>query len=299
MHTTRLALLKQVCNHNHNIDTERIDDIVSREFPHSIHLICALRPEASCRDGNIRMVILFAQGSLPDSVGSVGEHGESLPSDMSWEAVDELAPAPTLWVPDHAVTQCMGCNTTFWLGRRKHHCRYAFRAKRVDARFANDRADTRSHQSGAEPRERVGPNNDVRLARRCCGKIFCADCSENFIPLPSEQLYNPVRVCSDCFSRLQPPHSASSCQCNARQQHQGKTENENEVTPPTAINGGGGGGSGGSGGSGSGDTTLQPPLQTCLRMKNLPTTKDTCCDNLLMQATHQKAQPSVAAATAN
>ncbi|EFN79213.1 Myotubularin-related protein 3 [Harpegnathos saltator] len=208
LHTTRLALLKQVCNHNHNVDTDRIDDI----------------------------------GSLPDSVGSVGEHGESLPSDMSWEAVDELAPAPTLWVPDHAVTQCMGCNTKFWLGRRKHHC-------------------------------------------RCCGKIFCADCSENFIPLPSEQLYNPVRVCSDCFSRVQPPHNASSCQCNARQ-HQSKTENENEVTPPTAaINGG--------------ETTLQPsPLQTCLRMKNLPTTKDTCCDNLL-QASHQKAQPSVTAATAN
>lgn len=59
-------------------------------------------------------------------MGSTGEHGESLPSDMSWEAVEELSPAPILWVPDHAVTRCMGCNTEFWLGRRKHHCRYAF-----------------------------------------------------------------------------------------------------------------------------------------------------------------------------
>lgn len=59
-------------------------------------------------------------------MGSAGEHGESLPSDMSWEAVEDLGPAPTLWVPDHAVTRCMGCNTEFWLGRRKHHCRYAF-----------------------------------------------------------------------------------------------------------------------------------------------------------------------------
>ena len=65
-------------------------------------------------------------------MGSAGEHGESLPSDMSWEAVEELGPAPTLWVPDHAVTRCMGCNTEFWLGRRKHHCRYAF-CKTVDA----------------------------------------------------------------------------------------------------------------------------------------------------------------------
>jgi len=72
-----------------------------------------------------------SQGSLPDSVGSTGEHGESLPSDMSWEAVEELSPAPTLWVPDHAVTRCMGCNTEFWLGRRKHHCRYAFSAAKL------------------------------------------------------------------------------------------------------------------------------------------------------------------------
>jgi myotubularin-related protein 3/4 len=42
---------------------------------------------------------------------------------MSWEALDEPGPAPTLWVPDHAVNRCMGCDTEFWLGRRKHHCR--------------------------------------------------------------------------------------------------------------------------------------------------------------------------------
>lgn len=117
---------------------------------------------------------------------------------------------------------------------------------------------------------------------RCCGKIFCADCSENSTPLPSEQLYNPVRVCSDCFSRLHHHHQTNSCQCNARQ-HQGKTENENET--PAANNGA--------------ETLQSSAMQTtCHRLKNLPTTKDTCCDNLL-QATHQKVQPSVAAATAN
>ncbi|XP_046608282.1 myotubularin-related protein 3 isoform X1 [Neodiprion virginianus] len=145
LHTTRLALIKKVCNHNTDID--RIDDI----------------------------------GSLPDSVGSAGEHGESLPSDMSWEAVEDLGPAPVLWVPDHAVNRCMGCDTEFWLGRRKHHC-------------------------------------------RGCGKIFCADCSENSTPLPSEQLYNPVRVCSDCFSRL---HHVSPCQhtkLHAMKIHDNETE---------------------------------------------------------------------------
>lgn len=35
---------------------------------------------------------------------------------------------------------------------------------------------------------------------RSCGKIFCADCSRNLVPLPAEQLYEPVRVCEPCFS---------------------------------------------------------------------------------------------------
>lgn len=66
-----------------------------------------------------------------DSVCSAGEGPisavESLRSDMSWEAVEEGATlpegTPTLWVPDHAVSRCTGCQTEFWLGRRKHHCR--------------------------------------------------------------------------------------------------------------------------------------------------------------------------------
>ena len=193
LHTTRLALIKQVCNHN--ADTDRIDDI----------------------------------GSLPDSVGSAGDHGESLPSDMSWEAIEELGPAPTLWVPDHAVNRCMGCDTEFWLGRRKHHC-------------------------------------------RCCGKIFCADCSENSTPLPSEQLYNPVRVCSDCFSRLH--RHTSPCKCNSAARHSGKGENDADLSSNSES------------------------LTTCQRPKGLNVTKDSCCDNLL-QATHQKPQPPVTAATVN
>lgn len=56
-------------------------------------------------------------------------------SNCSWEAVDERS-APSsganssqqitnsvLWVPDHAVSRCTICQTEFWLGRRKHHCR--------------------------------------------------------------------------------------------------------------------------------------------------------------------------------
>ena len=43
---------------------------------------------------------------------------------VSWEAVDDSEARPTLWVPDHAASSCMGCHTQFWFGRRKHHCRY-------------------------------------------------------------------------------------------------------------------------------------------------------------------------------
>lgn len=52
----------------------------------------------------------------------------------SWEAVDDRSgassgansaqPMNDLWVPDHAVSRCTGCHMVFWLGRRKHHCRY-------------------------------------------------------------------------------------------------------------------------------------------------------------------------------
>lgn len=49
----------------------------------------------------------------------------------SWEAVEDRSGPSSgansatndLWVPDHAVSSCMGCHTEFWLGRRKHHCR--------------------------------------------------------------------------------------------------------------------------------------------------------------------------------
>ncbi len=33
---------------------------------------------------------------------------------------------------------------------------------------------------------------------RSCGGIFCSACSNQFKPVPSEQLYDPVRVCDGC-----------------------------------------------------------------------------------------------------
>lgn len=104
---------------------------------------------------------------------------------LSWEPVESFDAQPTLWVPDHAVTQCMSCDNKFWLGRRKHHCRqvkdlffntfYCFIYFTLIFLFSF-------------------------IIIRSCGKIFCADCSRNLVPLPAEQLYEPVRVCEPCFS---------------------------------------------------------------------------------------------------
>ncbi|XP_071946377.1 phosphatidylinositol-3,5-bisphosphate 3-phosphatase MTMR3-like isoform X2 [Antedon mediterranea] len=49
---------------------------------------------------------------------------DSIRSDVSWEEVDEKDGMPVLWVPDHAATECMHCQTKFQLWNRKHHCRY-------------------------------------------------------------------------------------------------------------------------------------------------------------------------------
>ena len=45
----------------------------------------------------------------------------------SWTQVEDYEAKPTLWVPDHAATNCAKCNTQFWIANRKHHCRYSER----------------------------------------------------------------------------------------------------------------------------------------------------------------------------
>ncbi|CAH1126868.1 unnamed protein product [Ceutorhynchus assimilis] len=106
--------------------------------------------------------------SVVESLNSAGEGpasaaGESHRSDMSWVDVEEGVVA----------AECQG---TLWVP---------------------DHAVSRCTGCGTE----------FWLGRRrhhCrkCGRIFCADCSEHATPLPSEQLYNPVRVCSGCYSEL-------------------------------------------------------------------------------------------------
>jgi len=37
---------------------------------------------------------------------------------------------------------------------------------------------------------------------RSCGLLFCSECSEQAVPIPTEQLYQPVRVCDRCYVDL-------------------------------------------------------------------------------------------------
>ena len=37
---------------------------------------------------------------------------------------------------------------------------------------------------------------------RNCGQVFCADCSQFFVPVPSQQLNEPARVCRRCFGAM-------------------------------------------------------------------------------------------------
>jgi len=132
-------------------------------FSHHMAEVSALR-----RDLTMARMALTQAGIQPgeltsgveEEVGVEVRSGvESTNSEVSWEAVEEGETRPTLWVPDHAVSQCMGCHTQFWFGRRKHHC-------------------------------------------RSCGLLFCSDCSEMNVPLPAEQLYQPVRVCDRCYKEI-------------------------------------------------------------------------------------------------
>ncbi|KAM4577124.1 phosphatidylinositol-3,5-bisphosphate 3-phosphatase MTMR3 isoform 3-T5 [Odontesthes bonariensis] len=90
-------------------------------------------------------------------------------SEASWEQVDKQDTEVTRWYPDHLAAQCYGCESRFWLAARKHHC------------------------SGREPVKEVWN----------CGNVFCASCCDQKIPVPSQQLFEPSRVCKTCYSNLQ------------------------------------------------------------------------------------------------
>uniref|UniRef100_A0A669FCD2 phosphatidylinositol-3,5-bisphosphate 3-phosphatase n=1 Tax=Oreochromis niloticus TaxID=8128 RepID=A0A669FCD2_ORENI len=69
----------------------------------------------------------------------------------------------TRWVPDHMASHCFNCDCEFWIAKRRHHCR-------------------------------------VILVN--CGNVFCKDCCHLKLPIPDQQLYDPVLVCNTCHDLL-------------------------------------------------------------------------------------------------
>lgn len=43
---------------------------------------------------------------------------------------------------------------------------------------------------------------------RNCGNVFCSSCCNQKVPVPSQQLFEPSRVCKSCYSSLHPPSSS-------------------------------------------------------------------------------------------
>ncbi|XP_069070705.1 myotubularin-related protein 3 isoform X3 [Pleurodeles waltl] len=91
-------------------------------------------------------------------------------SEASWEQVDKQDTEVTRWLPDHLAANCYGCDSKFWLASRKHHCR--------------DRAAIQESWN--------------------CGNVFCSSCCNQKVPVPSQQLFEPSRVCKMCYSNLHP-----------------------------------------------------------------------------------------------
>jgi hypothetical protein len=46
------------------------------------------------------------------------------------------------------------------------------------------------------------------LVSRNCGNVFCSSCCNQKVPVPSQQLFEPSRVCKSCYSSLHPTSSS-------------------------------------------------------------------------------------------
>lgn len=71
---------------------------------------------------------------------------------------------------------------------------------------------------------------------RSCGKIFCADCSRNLVPLPAEQLYDPVRVCEPCFALGASRSTSNSTSITCKQAVADDQKNVNIALHPAPSN---------------------------------------------------------------
>ncbi|XP_064128558.1 myotubularin-related protein 3 isoform X5 [Loxodonta africana] len=117
--------------------------------------------------------------SIPDSESNLDQNclsrcSTEIFSEASWEQVDKQDTEMTRWLPDHLAAHCYACDSAFWLASRKHHCR------------DTDRVDQTWN----------------------CGNVFCSSCCNQKVPVPSQQLFEPSRVCKSCYSSLHPSGSS-------------------------------------------------------------------------------------------
>ncbi|XP_061459425.1 myotubularin-related protein 3 isoform X7 [Rhineura floridana] len=117
--------------------------------------------------------------SIPDSESNLDQNclsrcSTEIFSEASWEQVDKQDTEVTRWLPDHLAAHCYGCDSAFWLVSRKHHCRDP---ERVDQTWN-------------------------------CGNVFCSSCCNQKVPVPSQQLFEPSRVCKSCYTSLHPGSSS-------------------------------------------------------------------------------------------
>ncbi|XP_075069449.1 phosphatidylinositol-3,5-bisphosphate 3-phosphatase MTMR3 isoform X2 [Mixophyes fleayi] len=89
-------------------------------------------------------------------------------SETSWEQVNKRDTEVTKWLPDHLAANCHNCDSKFWMASRKHHCR----------------------------------NTEAVAETWNCGNVFCSSCCNQKVPVPSQQLFEPTRVCKLCYSNL-------------------------------------------------------------------------------------------------
>lgn len=50
--------------------------------------------------------------------------------------------------------------------------------------------------------DRMRDWDSVLISRRNCGNVFCKDCCHLKLPIPDQQLYDPVLVCNTCHDLL-------------------------------------------------------------------------------------------------
>ncbi|XP_006007536.1 myotubularin-related protein 3 isoform X3 [Latimeria chalumnae] len=130
--------------------------------------------------------------SIPDSENNLDQNclsrcSTEIFSEASWEQVDKQDTEVTRWYPDHLAAHCYGCASKFWLASRKHHCR--------DSEPVDETCWVNAGRC---------KNCATISTEKNCGNVFCSSCCNQKIPVPSQQLFEPSRVCKFCYTSLQP-----------------------------------------------------------------------------------------------